>query len=170
MKTRTAMTGRDFGETSVKVVWQVWLAFALSARGAELPGPSPLPESVRQLREYGDFAMGHDGNPARGRELFHNEQRAGCVKCHSVDGRGGKAGPDLFAVGDKFPRRELIRAVLEPSAEIAVGYGYASGQEALAHFGLGTLEKCDLEVILPHGKGRLTRKGVKANQLLTLTQ
>ncbi|HEY0549882.1 MAG TPA: PQQ-dependent sugar dehydrogenase, partial [Verrucomicrobiae bacterium] len=46
-----------------------------------------------------------------------------CAKCHSVDGRNGKAGPDLLAVGDKFPRRELIRAVLEPSAEIAVGYG-----------------------------------------------
>jgi len=41
-----------------------------------------------------------------------------------VDGSSSKAGPDLFAVGDKFPRRDLIRAVLEPSAEIAVGYGW----------------------------------------------
>ncbi|MBI3414469.1 MAG: PQQ-dependent sugar dehydrogenase [Verrucomicrobia bacterium] len=64
-----------------------------------------------------------DGDAARGRELFNDERRAACVKCHSVDGRSGKAGPDLLAVGDKFPRRELIRAVLEPSAEIAVGYG-----------------------------------------------
>lgn len=67
--------------------------------------------------------MGRDGNAARGRELFNNEQRAACVKCHSVDGSSGKAGPDLYAVGDKFPRRELIRAVLEPSADIAIGYG-----------------------------------------------
>jgi len=77
----------------------------------------------RPLREYQDFAMGHEGNPARGRELFASAQRVGCVTCHSVDGSSGKAGPDLYAVGDKFPRRELIRAVLEPSAEIAVGYG-----------------------------------------------
>lgn len=67
--------------------------------------------------------MGHDGNPARGRELFDDEQRAACGKCHSVDGSSSKGGPDLFAVGDKFPRRELVQAVLEPSAEIAVGFG-----------------------------------------------
>jgi hypothetical protein len=61
----------------------------------------------------------------------------------------------------------------EPTAllgakEIAVGYGYASGQEAIAHLGLGTLDACDVEVVLPHGKGRLTQKGVKANQRLTV--
>jgi len=88
------------------------------ARGGESPA-----DQARQLREYRDFAMSHDGNAAHGRELFNDEQRAACVKCHSVDGASGKAGPDLFAVGDKFPRRELIRAVLEPSAEIAIGYG-----------------------------------------------
>src|SRR5258708_5963010 len=80
-------------------------------------------DATRQLREYRDFAMGHDGNAARGRDLFNNEQRAACFKCHSVDGTSSKAGPDLFAVGDKFPRPELITAVLEPSAAIAVGYG-----------------------------------------------
>jgi hypothetical protein len=61
----------------------------------------------------------------------------------------------------------------EPSAllaakEIAIGYGYASGQEAIAHFGLGRLESCDLEIVLPHHAGRLTRKDVKTNQLLTV--
>jgi putative heme-binding domain-containing protein len=55
--------------------------------------------------------------------LFNDEKRTACVKCHSVDGSASKAGPDLFAAGDKFPRRELIRAIQEPSASIAVGYG-----------------------------------------------
>jgi hypothetical protein len=54
--------------------------------------------------------------------------------------------------------------------EIAAGYGYASGQEAIAHFGLGTAERCDVEVTLPHGRGRLERKDVKANQRITITQ
>jgi len=36
---------------------------------------------------------------------------------------GVKAGPDLFAVGDKFGRRDLVDAVLMPSATIAPGYG-----------------------------------------------
>jgi hypothetical protein len=52
--------------------------------------------------------------------------------------------------------------------EIAVGFGYASGQEAAAHIGLGDLAACDVEIILPHGKGRLERKAVAANQRLTL--
>ena len=73
--------------------------------------------------EYRRFAMLLEGDAARGKQLFADEHRTACAKCHSVDGKGSKAGPDLFAVGDKFPRRELIDAVLEPSAVIAVGYG-----------------------------------------------
>jgi putative heme-binding domain-containing protein len=109
---------------SINLGWSVGLALFLitSARAAE-PARNPPADPARQVREYRDFAMGHDGNAMRGRELFNDEQRLACAKCHSVDGSSGKAGPDLFAVGDKFPRRELIRAVLEPSVEIAVGYG-----------------------------------------------
>src|SRR6185295_16582951 len=49
--------------------------------------------------------------------------RLACSKCHSVDGHAGKAGPDLFAVGDKFGRRDLVDALLMPSAIISPGYG-----------------------------------------------
>lgn len=61
----------------------------------------------------------------------------------------------------------------EPTAligcrDISVGYGYASGQPAVAHFGLGKETLVDIEVILPHGKGKLLRKEVKANQLITI--
>ena len=52
--------------------------------------------------------------------------------------------------------------------EIAVGFGYASGQEAIAHIGLGNLTECDVEIILPHGKGRIEQKGVKADQRILL--
>ena len=54
--------------------------------------------------------------------------------------------------------------------EIAVGFGYASGQEAAAHFGLGDQTKVDVEVILPHGKGRITREGVTGDQRLEVKQ
>jgi putative heme-binding domain-containing protein len=102
------------------VVISLLQTLAFSAQSAESGKPPADP--ARQVREYRDFAMGHDGDAKRGRELF-NDQRAACAKCHSVDGSSSKAGPDLYAVGDKFPRMELIRAVLEPSATIAVGYG-----------------------------------------------
>ena len=53
--------------------------------------------------------------------------------------------------------------------EIAVGYGYASGQEAVAHFGLGKLDQVDVEVILPHRAGKIEKKDVAANQRITLS-
>src|SRR5215510_8402475 len=98
------------------------LTLTICAHSAELL-QNPSTDPTKQLREYRQFAMTHEGNTAQGRELFDNEKRTACTKCHSVDGSSSKAGPDLFAIGDKFPRSELIRAVLEPSAEIAVGYG-----------------------------------------------
>lgn len=54
--------------------------------------------------------------------------------------------------------------------EIAIGFGYCSGQEPIAHFGLGKLESCDIEVQLPHGKGKLTKLNVPADQRLVVTQ
>lgn len=102
-----------------------WVGISgVSARAADAAaGGLPPVDIERTLRVYRDYAMGHDGDVARGRGFFQSEQRGACFKCHSVDGSSSKAGPDLLAVGDKFPRRELVRAVLEPSADIAIGYG-----------------------------------------------
>lgn len=52
--------------------------------------------------------------------------------------------------------------------EIATGYGYSSGQEAVAHFGLADRDRVDLRVVLPHGGATLDRRGVSANQRLTI--
>jgi len=93
------------------------LFLSLTPSGAQEKG-----NTGRPANEYRDFATGHDGDPFHGRELFASE-RLGCAKCHTVDGTAGKAGPDLYAVGDKYPRRELIQSILEPSATIAIGYG-----------------------------------------------
>ncbi len=102
------------------------LAFTLAGLATHVPltwGQSSFVDgSTRALEKYRQFAMLHDGDVARGRKLFADEQRLACSRCHSVDGRSVKAGPDLSAVGDQFARRELIDAVLMPSAAIAVGY------------------------------------------------
>ncbi len=101
-----------------------WLASAVGF--AVWNGAAAVPSSISvtpTLREFRDAAMRGDGNVIRGRDLFHDERRLACARCHSVDGSASKAGPDLLAVGDKSSRRDLIEAVLEPSAGIAVGYG-----------------------------------------------
>jgi putative heme-binding domain-containing protein len=99
------------------------LAVALSG---PLPGVAQNPPGKLKARTpepYRQFAMTHDGNASQGGKLFADEQRLACSKCHSIDGRGSKAGPDLAAVGDQFARPELIDAVLLPSATITVSYG-----------------------------------------------
>ena len=84
----------------------------------------------------------------------------------------GKGGVNRMGIGAKivlYAERHLGEAAARIGhQEIAVGYGYCSGQEAVAHFGLGAAAACDLEVILPHGKGRLARKGVKADRELSV--
>jgi hypothetical protein len=57
-------------------------------------------------------------------------------------------------------------AGLPGAREIAIGYGHCSGQEAVAHFGLGVGTVVDVEVVLPHAKGRAVRRGGEANRRL----
>ncbi len=75
------------------------------------------------LEAYRKHALTHGGDVERGKMLFQDEQKLICARCHSVDGSASKAGPDLFAAGDKFGRRDLVDAVLLPSATISPGYG-----------------------------------------------
>ncbi len=101
--------------------------------------------------------------------LLKNETEGGNWLDVRVEGKDGVNRMGIGARIDVYPAGKLREAAaLLGSREIAIGYGYCSGQEAIAHFGLGKLETVDIEVTLPHGKGKLTQKGVKANQALTV--
>jgi hypothetical protein len=84
----------------------------------------------------------------------------------------GSNGVNRMGIGSKvkiYPAGKLgDPATLLGCREISIGYGYCSGQEAVAHFGLGKTDAVDLEVVLPHGKGTLRRKDIKVNQRLTI--
>lgn len=56
---------------------------------------------------------------ARGARVF---QETSCVQCHRFAGMGASTGPDLTGVGARFSRRELLRAILEPNAEVSDQY------------------------------------------------
>ena len=56
---------------------------------------------------------------AAGRNLFH---AASCSRCHRFDGEGGAIGPDLTTAGNKFSGRDLLEAIIEPSAVISDQY------------------------------------------------
>jgi len=97
------------------------LVLCLSQATGAPAAPASRP-TAKSRQQYQSFALTHQGDPARGRKLFEDEQRLACTKCHATDSKGGKAGPDLSTIGDKFGRKELVESILFPSATIAVGY------------------------------------------------
>lgn len=92
------------------------------ATSAQTPS-SPAGPSRAKPDSYRRYALTHEGDVTRGAVLFAKDERLGCAKCHSIDGKAGKAGPDLMAAGDKFGRRDLVDAIMAPSAVISPGYG-----------------------------------------------
>jgi hypothetical protein len=61
------------------------------------------------------------------------------------------------------------REALLGTQEMAIGYGYASGQAAVCHFGLGEQKTVDVEVTFSNGDKR-RRTNVKSNQQLVIDQ
>ena len=63
----------------------------------------------------------NEGNVNRGRELFASE-KAKCGTCHQVGGKGGKVGPDLTRIGRIRSKRDLMEAIVFPSASFVRDY------------------------------------------------
>jgi len=86
-----------------------------------------------------------------------------------VEGSGKVNRMGIGSRVDVFPAGKLGDAkALIGSREIVAGFGYCSGQEAAAHFGLGAADAVDVRVTLPHDNGVIERKGVKVNQRVTV--
>jgi len=98
--------------------------------------------------------------------LLRNETQGGNWLDVIVHGKDGVNRMGVGAVIKIYPAGKSGDAgLLLGCKEISAGYGYASGQEAKAHFGLGPLSLCDVEILLPHGKGKRVYKAVAANQI-----
>ena len=99
-----------------------------------------------QADDYRNHALRHEGDVIRGTKLFQSESLM-CSKCHSVDGSASKAGPDLRSAGDAFGRRDLVAAVLDPSATIAPGYGTVLVETKDGQSHIGTLKQKTAEKV-----------------------
>ena len=73
-----------------------------------------------RLAELHDVLSG--GEIQRGRDLFFGNKKAICATCHAVQGQGGKIGPDLSKIGAIRTPRDLLEAIVFPSASFARGY------------------------------------------------
>jgi cytochrome c oxidase cbb3-type subunit III len=59
------------------------------------------------------------GNFAHGKQLFYGD--ANCSGCHMVDGKGGRLGPELTAVGGARTVESIVDSVRNPSRRLAWG-------------------------------------------------
>lgn len=62
-----------------------------------------------------------NGDPLRGLQVFHGS-KAACGACHEIGYRGGNIGPDLSRIGSIRSRRDLLEAILYPSASFVRSY------------------------------------------------
>jgi putative membrane-bound dehydrogenase-like protein len=61
------------------------------------------------------------GDIDRGRIVF-NSAKTACVSCHAIGYLGGKIGPDLTHIGRIRTERDLLEAIVFPSASFVRGY------------------------------------------------
>jgi putative membrane-bound dehydrogenase-like protein len=94
----------------------------------EASGSEALQSGLQQLKKSGYTTDSYQetlygGRWWQGRSVFNNNPTAQCVRCHSVDGAGGKVGPPMDNIGNLLSREQILESLIEPSARIAPGYG-----------------------------------------------
>lgn len=75
---------------------------------------APLPPLGQLLRKRGDSD--------NGKELFFNEEKASCSRCHSIASDGPDIGPNLGKIGEKLSRQAIFESILNPNAGISHEY------------------------------------------------
>jgi putative heme-binding domain-containing protein len=61
------------------------------------------------------------GDVVRGQTVF-NSPKVACSSCHAIGYIGGRIGPDLTRIGEVRTPRDLLEAIVYPSASFARGY------------------------------------------------
>ncbi len=81
----------------------------------------PDSEAVARQKEQLDTlaAFLPQGDSQRGKKLFHNREKTKCVTCHVKGAAGVRLGPDLTRIGAIRSERDLLEAIVLPSASIA---------------------------------------------------
>jgi len=74
---------------------------------------------IARLAELGGALTA--GDAARGREIFFGA-KAACSACHKVAGQGAAIGPNLSGIGAIRARRDMLEAIVFPSASFARGF------------------------------------------------
>lgn len=86
----------------------------LAERDAEL---AKSPNPVKRFEECLE-----GGNGEAGRAVFEKRPEAGCVRCHSMDGKGGQVGPELTWLRHNTERSHILESIILPNSTVATGF------------------------------------------------
>jgi putative membrane-bound dehydrogenase-like protein len=144
----------------------------IRARGQALIASLNANAAQENARVAELLAFAQQGDVRRGQAVFNSEKTA-CLLCHQSGHAGGKFGPDLTNIGRIRDERELLEAIVFPSATFVRGF---EPMIATLHSGdvhSGILRKdAPEEIVLatgPDTEQRLARAAVKELQPGTLS-
>ena len=92
---------------------------AISGRARDLQrdaGFAPNSDRAALVAKFAPIAQ-RDGNPVAGKAVFEGT----CMLCHTLEGKGGKVGPDLTGIGAK-PKADLLHKILDPNSSVEGTY------------------------------------------------
>ena len=104
------------------------------------------------------------GDIRRGQLVFHSE-KAACYSCHAIGYRGGNVGPDLTRIGSVRADRDLLEAIVFPSASFVRSFEpvAVATQDGKVYNGLIRGETAD-ELVLATGvnqESRIARRDIE---------
>jgi putative heme-binding domain-containing protein len=116
---------------------------------------------VQRLHELEALLAG--GDVGRGRAVFFG-QKAACASCHAIGAEGGTFGPDLTSIGAIRSGRDILEAIVFPSATQVPGYETFRVETADdLHTGIIADESADAVVLRPAANAelRLPREAIR---------
>jgi putative membrane-bound dehydrogenase-like protein len=94
---------------------------SVQAAGEAFLSSVNLDSAIQAKRLDEVLATLQGGDVRRGQTVF-NSPKAACLSCHTIGYQGGKLGPELTRIGQMRSERDLLEAILFPSASFARGY------------------------------------------------
>ena len=79
-----------------------------------------LAKSKNPFKRFEECLEGGDGEA--GRAVFEKRPEAGCIRCHSMDGKGGQIGPELTWLRHNTERSHILESIVLPNSTVATGF------------------------------------------------
>lgn len=104
-------------------------------------------------------ALKEPGSPELGRQLYEQDSRVTCKACHYLVGReSNKIGPNLYGIGDKYDRLNLMLEIENPSAKIHPGFETVAIETRTGEIHSGIIDLISpAEIVFKDGSGKRQR-------------